>query len=89
MRDKFRANFMIAVPAALLVLGYYVFYGMDVQVAHPVTSVDIEKIIPYIIVLGAAIAGINVTLVLLLGILSTGIIGIMDGCFDFFGWFSA
>ena len=89
MRDKFRANFMIAVPAALLVLGYYVFYGMDVQEAHPVTSVDIEKIIPYIIVLGAAIAGINVTLVLLLGILSTGIIGIMDGCFDFFGWFSA
>lgn len=33
--------------------------------------------------------GINVMLVLLLGLLSTGIIGMIYGSFDFFGWFSA
>ena len=89
MRDKFRANIAIALPAALLVFGYYVFYGSQVTVVHEAGPVAWAKVIPYLVVLGTAIAGINVTLVLLLGLLSTGIIGIWYGSFDVFGWFSS
>ena len=89
MRDKFRVNFLIALPAALLVLVYYIIYGMQTE-AHPdIQTIEWVKIIPYLIVLGTSIAGINVTLVLLLGLLSTGIIGLTYGSFDLFGWFGS
>ena len=68
MRDKFRVNSMIVVPAALIVLIIY---------------------IPYLVVLGTAIAGINVMIVLLLGIISTAIIGLATGSFGIFDWFGA
>ena len=89
MRDKFRVNFLIALPAALLVLVYYIIYGMQTE-AHPdIQTIEWVKIIPYLIVLGTSIAGINVTLVLLLGLLSTSIIGLTYGSFDLFGWFGS
>lgn len=89
MRDKFRVNFMIAVPAALLVFIYYIIYGVHVESANEIQSIEWAKVIPYLIVLGTAIAGMNVTLVLLLGLLSTGIIGFIYGSFDLFGWFAS
>ena len=89
MRDKFRVNFMIAVPAALLVFIYYIIYGTQVESASNAYSIEWGKVIPYLIVLGTAIAGMNVTLVLLLGLLSTGIIGFIYGSFDLFGWFAS
>lgn len=89
MRDKFRVNFMIAVPAALLVFIYYIIYGAQVESASEIHSIEWAKVIPYLIVLGTAIAGMNVTLVLLLGLLSTGIIGFIYGSFDLFGWFAS
>ncbi len=89
MKDKFRVNSMIAIPAAVLVLLFYFVYGLTMDIEHTPQPVEWGKIIPYLLVLGTAIAGINVTLVLLLGILSTGIIGICYGSFDFFGWMSA
>ena len=58
--------------------------------AHPeVQAIEWIKIVPYLIVLGTSIAGINVTLVLVLGLLSTGIIGLAYGSFDLFGWFGS
>ena len=48
-----------------------------------------KKNIPYIIVLGTAIAGMNVMLVLIIGILTSGIIGIATGSFGVFDWFGA
>lgn len=89
MRDKFRVNCFIAIPAALLVLAYYVIYGLEFEIPTEAASVEFPKVIPYLIVLGTAIAGMNVTLVLVLGILSAGIIGMMYGSFDLFGWFKA
>lgn len=89
MRDKFRVNFMIAVPAALLVFIYYIIYGVHVESANEIQSIEWGKVIPYLIVLGTAIAGMNVTLVLLLGLLSTGVIGLIYGSFDLFGWFAS
>ena len=89
MRDKFRVNFLIAVPAALLVFIYYIIYGTQVESASEIHTIEWGKVIPYLIVLGTAIAGMNVTLVLLLGVLSTGIIGCIYGSFDLFGWFAS
>lgn len=89
MCDKFRVNFMIAVPAALLVFIYYIIYGVHVESANEIQSIEWAKVIPYLIVLGTAIAGMNVTLVLLLGLLSTGVIGLIYGSFDLFGWFAS
>lgn len=89
MRDKFRVNFLIAVPAALLVFIYYIIYGTQVESASEIHTIEWGKVIPYLIVLGTAIVGMNVTLVLLLGVLSTGIIGCIYGSFDLFGWFAS
>lgn len=89
MRDKFRVNFLIAVPAALLVFIYYIIYGTQVESASEIHAIEWGKVIPYLIVLGTAIAGMNVTLVLLLGVLSTGIIGCIYRSFDLFGWFAS
>ena len=89
MRDKFRVNFLIAVPAALFGFIYYIIYCTQVESASEIHAIEWGKVIPYLIVLGTAIAGMNVTLVLLLGVLSTGIIGCIYGSFDLFGWFAS
>lgn len=88
MRDKFKVNFMIVVPAALIVLGIYIFQGLSLSVAPQIQEIEWIKVIPYLIVLGTAIAGMNVMSVLLLGIFSTGIIGLFTGM-GFFDWFGA
>lgn len=87
MRDKFKVNSLIVVPAALLVLGVYIFQGLSVSAPAQPQAIEWIKVLPYLIVLGTALAGINVMLVLLLGISSTGIIGCCTGTpvFDWLG----
>lgn len=89
MRDKFRVNSMIVVPAALIVLGIYIFQGLSVTAPAQVQAIEWVKVIPYLIVLGTAIAGMNVMLVLIIGILASGVIGIATGSFGLFDWFGA
>ena len=89
MSDKFRVNLFIALPAAILVLIIYLLLGSDVSTPTLIPKVEFIKIIPYLVVLLAAIFGMNVMAVLSLGIILTGIIGIFDGSFDIYGWFSA
>lgn len=89
MRDKFKVNSRIVAPAALIVLLLYVIEGYQVQSPSQLQNVEWIKVIPYIIVLLTAILGINVMLVLLLGILSTGIIGMTTGSLGFFNWFGS
>ncbi|WP_418833869.1 Na+/H+ antiporter NhaC family protein [Phocaeicola sp.] len=89
MRDKFRVNLLIALPAALIVFIYYIVCGSGVESAYEVQEIAWGKVVPYLIVLATAIAGVNVTLVLLLGIVSTGIVGMCYGSFDVFGWFGS
>lgn len=89
MRDKFRANFLIVLPAALLVLAWYIYRGLDISIVNETQQVKWIKVIPYIIVLLTAFFGLNVTIVLLLGILSTSIVGIATGSITFFDWFSS
>ena len=89
MRDKFRVNSMIVVPAALIVLIIYIVQGLSITAPPQVQEIEWLKVIPYLVVLGTAIAGINVMIVLLLGIISTAIIGLATGSFGIFDWFGA
>ena len=89
MKDKFRVNSLIVVPAAILVLIIYIWQGTGVQELTYTPDIEWIKVIPYLIVLGTALAGINVFIVLALGIVSTGIIGIATGSFTVFDCFAA
>lgn len=79
MADKFRANLWIAVPAALVTLVLYILMGGEVG---EVVVADVERpwlILPYLVIIGCAVAGVNVILVLTLGILSASVVGILSG----------
>lgn len=89
MRDKFRVNSMIVIPAAVIVLSIYTFQGLSITAPEQTQSIEWIKTLPYVIVLGTAITGMNVMLVLVIGILSNGIIGIATESLDLFGWFGA
>lgn len=70
MRDKFRANLWIALPAALLTLAFYFVAGHTVEAVHTDEIGSMWLVLPYLVIIVAAIAGINVTVVLSLGIIS-------------------
>lgn len=89
MKDKFRVNSLIVVPAAVVVLLIYFFSGGVVHESVPVQTVQWVKVLPYLVVLGTAIAGVNVLWVLVLGLLMTGVVGMLSGGFDFWGWFGS
>ena len=89
MHDKFRANLKLALPAALLVAGFYLWEGFAVQAsAHP-AAVNWIGLVPYLAVLGMALGGINVVTALASGIVLNGIIGWSTGAFGFVGWMRA
>ncbi len=80
MKDKFRVNGFIAAPAAVVTVILLVIFGRpDTAVAIENLSFDIIKVVPYILVLGLAVAGLNVFVTLAVGIFSAGIIGIVGG----------
>ncbi|MBP5771520.1 MAG: Na+/H+ antiporter NhaC family protein [Bacteroidaceae bacterium] len=89
MSDKFKVNSMIVVPAAAIVLVAYVALGTQIHSPQTLPVVDALKVLPYVVVLVCAIAGIDVMVVLLVGIILSGIIGIAYGNYDIFGWFGA
>jgi len=89
LSDKFRVNSFIVFPAALLVLICYLFMGHQVEAPQQVAQVEWVKVIPYLIVLFTAIFGMNVMAVLTIGILLTGLIGILTGSIDLYGWFGS
>ncbi len=75
MRDKFRMNFAIALPAALLTLGWLYLQGADVT-TEPAGDYELIKVLPYLAVLGLALSGLNVLLVLFTGIVLAGAVGL-------------
>ncbi|MGG1593747.1 Na+/H+ antiporter NhaC family protein [Terribacillus saccharophilus] len=83
MKDKFKVNFWIVLPAAIvtcIILGFLTL-GESGQVEH--LSYSWIKIIPYILVIVFALIGINVFLVLVLGIVLAGAVGLLDGSYHF------
>ena len=86
MKDKFRMNFAIALPAALVSLVLYYLVSGQVQGGIQVGDFNLFQVLPYVVVLVLALMGINVALVLSGGILLTGVIGLLQGTVDIFTW---
>ena len=86
MRDKFKMNFWIALPAAVVAMVLYTMIGGGGSGAVEAGSYNILKVLPYLLVLITALAGMNVTSVLLLGIFITGVIGFATGSCSFLEW---
>ena len=87
--DKFRVNSFIVMPAALLLLIVYFYAGRDISVPALTSDIELLKVLPYLTVIITAVFGLNVMIVLTLGVVLTGIIGISLGAFDFWGWIGA
>ncbi len=92
MRDKFRTNFRIVLPAALICFIIYVLLGQGAQ-SQIVFSANGEihwaRVLPYVAVLASALCGVNVLIVLCLGTLLTGIVGVADGAYTLSGWITS
>ncbi|TYP58565.1 Na+/H+ antiporter NhaC family protein [Thermosediminibacter litoriperuensis] len=80
MKDKFIMNFKIALPAALITIAILAFTGITGHIPQGL-EYNFVKILPYVSVLVLALLGINVFLVLLIGIILAGAIGLADGSF--------
>lgn len=89
LSDKFRVNAFIVMPAALVILLVYYFLGQDTIAPKQIPAVEWVKVIPYLTVLVTAVFGMNVMAVLTIGIALCGIIGILSGSMDVYGWFGA
>lgn len=80
MKDKFRENFHIAFPAALVTLALIIVFSLSTYEGQAVVGeYNLIQIIPYILVLIGGIIGINVFAVLLIGIVSGAIIMLATG----------
>jgi len=83
MKDKFRTNIMIAFPAAVIAAVIFIFLGgnssSSVLENQASGSPSIWLIVPYLLVIALSVLGVNVFLVLIVGVLISGIIGISTG----------
>lgn len=86
MRDKLRTNLRLVLPVAVIVTGLYWFMSDGLQFPSYLPHVSLLKLIPYLVVIVTALLGLNVMLVLLLGLFLTLVIGLIDGAYDVFGW---
>lgn len=89
LKDKFKVNSQIVMPAAVVAFMLYIFIGVHIHAPQQIPDVDWMKVIPYVVVLVTAIMGLNVMAVLVLGLALSGVIGIFTGMYDWFGWFAA
>jgi Na+/H+ antiporter NhaC len=85
MKDKFRVNFKFAVPAALICLVIFTVLGGEVN--HELTNESaVAGLIPYIVILVLALMGVNVFVVLTLGIVLAAAIGMISNGYQFSAW---
>ena len=80
MKDKFRLNFLIALPAAIITLVLLCILGRpDTALDMGELSYSLVKVIPYVVVLALALIGMDVMLVMALGIASAALVGVATG----------
>ena len=84
MKDKFRTNLAIVVPAAIVTLILITVLSMGADINEGISkSYDMIQIIPYVLVLISGIIGVNVFLTLIIGILSGSVIMLLTGAVNF------
>lgn len=86
MSDKFKVNISIALPIAIITCLIYIFIGRGTDTTYVASTIEWAKVAPYLVVLVAAVCGVNVMLVLLTGIVLSGVTGLITGGFDIWGW---
>ena len=80
MKDKFRENFWIAFPAAVVTLILILMLSFQTEIqGHVIQPYHLTQVIPYVLVLIGGIVGINVFVVLLIGIVSGALIMLIGG----------
>lgn len=89
LSDKFKVNSQIVMPAAAIAFALYIFMGVYIHAPQQLPEVDWIKVVPYMVVLVTAVAGMNVMMVLVLGLVLSGVVGVFTGTYDLFGWFAA
>lgn len=84
MKDKFKTNFKIVIPAAILTLALTLILSLTAEVdTVPLEEYNLIRLIPYLLVLVCGIIGINVFITLLCGTLSGIIIMLSTGAVNF------
>lgn len=84
MKDKFRTNIAVVIPAAIITLVLIFVLSMNADISDNITKeYDMIQIIPYVLVLISGIIGINVFLTLLIGIISGSLIMLLTGAVSF------
>lgn len=80
MKDKFKANFFIVLPAAVVtvILFFLITRNSDYEMASEMTY-NLWQVLPYVLVLVGALAGINVFVVLIGGTVVSLIVGVATG----------
>ena len=86
MHEKFKANLMIVLPAVIVVAGYYVFKGLSINTVSDIHPIEWLKLLPYLSVIVLALFGIDVTIVLVIGLLLNAVVGFSTGSLDWFSW---
>ena len=89
MKDKFKANIRIVAPAVLVVFIIYIVKGIGVDVAVEPGAAEPLKLLPYLLVLVLALAGMDVLLILSLGIGVNLLIGLVTGSIGWADWLSS
>lgn len=83
MSDKFKMNFLIVLPAAIVTAVIYFFSTLGGASEVAIGEYDIIQVIPYILVLVGALVGINVFVVLIIGTLTSVVAGLITGTLTF------
>ncbi len=86
MRDKFKVNAWIAIPAAVIIAVVYAFVGRETTEVVQTTPIEWVKILPYLLIIVLACSGVNVTIALAGGIILNGIVGFSTGSLTWVGW---
>lgn len=86
LSDKFKANFLLVLPAAIITLVIYIAIGRASDFTEHINYTDFIKMLPYIVVLVTAVCGMNVFAVLAIGNLLAGLTGIFIGATGLEGW---
>ena len=89
MKDKFKANFAIVLPAAIATLCIYLFGNQATEYAIVEHSVEWFKAVPYLLVIILALMGVNVLIVLIAGTIIANTIALIGGDFELLTVFTA
>ena len=89
MADKFKVNFRIVGPAAVIVTIIYVFLGLSVSATPESGPVNLMLLVPYILIIGLALSGLNVSAVLTIGIIVNAVIGFISRSLTWSSWLTS